>query len=203
MKKYLASIMIAFLVSCGTSTKEETPKESSEKDNSTEKVIQAEKEEELAKKKQEEKKLEKLRYYMNNSSVTDENGIRYNLSIKSNIVSKNALYRSEKIHYEYRYDKFDIVVNSYEINTVFKLYANGELKDKVELKGFLLESKRSDTDDVFAYCNDSYTYYPKIENKDIRKRKVSKFTGANCGLGKEINNKVINARIKAVKACNF
>lgn len=186
MKKYLACIIVAFLASCGTSSKEETPKENTKDETSVERLNQVEKDKELLKKKEENKKLEKLRYYMNNSLVTDENGIRYNLSVKEKTTAKNALYESEKIQYVSVYSQFHIVVKSYKITTSFELFANGELKDKVKLEGYLLESKRSDTNDIFTRCNDTYTYYPKLENEVTRKRKISKFTGANCGLGKKL-----------------
>lgn len=202
MKKYLVGITIAFLVSCATNSKEETTSNSTSKANSEVKTHK-ENSKELTKKKEENEKLEKLRFYLNNSSVTDESGIKYNLTVKPETVAKNALYTAKKIHYEYRYDNFDIVVKSYEITTLFKLFSNGELRDKIELKGFLLESKRSDKNDLYTFCSDSFTLYPKLESKDRIKSKVSKFTGVNCGLGTEINNRVRNERVKAVKACNL
>lgn len=207
MKKYLVSITIAFLVSCSTSIKKEnpieSPKVSSTSNTPSKSVIKPKNNKELIKKQKEKEKLEKLHYYVNNPSVTDENGIKYNLSIKSKIVSKNALYTSNKIHYEYRYDKFYVLVKSYKITTLFEFYANGELKDEINLQGYLLESKRSDKNDYGTFCSDSYTYYPKLENESTRKRKVAKFTGVNCGLGTDINNQVRNARIKAVKSCGI
>jgi len=205
MKNYFTLLVILTIVSCKTNIQKEEkslepkPKDSVIVTTKNKPVVNKKLEEE----KKENKKLEKLRFFFDNSTVTDENGIRYNLVVKEKTIAKKALYKSKKIHYEYRYDKFYIVVSSYEITTQFKLYTNGELVDNIELKGFLLESKRSDKNDYTAYCSDSYSYYPKLESEATRKSKISKFTGVNCGLGEETNNKVRVERIKAVKSCKF
>lgn len=196
MKNYFIYFVLVAFISCGVESSKEDNKPLS---SSAKTTIKEDKE--LLKKKEENKKLEKLRYYLNNSLVTDENGIRYNLSVKKKTIAKSALYESKKIQYISDYSQFDVTVKSYKMTTLFELYANGELKDKVQLEGYLLESKRSDKNDVFTRCNDTYTYYPKLEDEVTRKRKISKFTGANCGLGEKVNNQVINARIKAVNSC--
>ncbi len=204
MKKYFAIAVVILLTSCETNKQKEDKNNDLSKDSL---VVTTSKKplinKELEEKKKEKEKLEKLRFFLDNSSVTDENGIRYNLKVKKKTIAKNKVYRSNKIHYEYRYDKFDIVVSSYEITTLFKLYTNGKNIDNIELKGYLLESKRSDKNDYSTYCSDSYTYYPKLEDEATRKRKIAKFTGVNCGLGEEINNKVRVVRVEAVKACGI
>ncbi|MDE1206022.1 hypothetical protein [Tenacibaculum larymnensis] len=225
MKKYLASIMIAFLVSCGTSTKEETPKDNSKNDNSTEKVIQAEKEEELAKEKREEKKLEKLDYYLNNSFVTDENGISYKLKVVKTIIGQENMYTSKKMYVtkgDIGFDKY-VVVSSYRIKTLFKLKSNGKIIENIELEGFLVKSQlNGDTkynfwdsklnkwvvktkQDVIMLrnmsCNDSFIYYPQLDSKKHRKNRITEFTSVWCNFG--IGDDVKNAKIEAINKCGM
>lgn len=195
MKNYFIYLIVIAFISCGI----ESNKESNKSSNSTTETTTKDSKE-SRKKKEEKEKLEKLIFYTNNSSITDENGIKYKLSVKDVMLSKKPLYTSEAIHYENRYDSFDIFIKSYRITTIFKMFSNGELVDKIKLDGVLLESKRSDKNGLFTRCSDSYTYYPKLESDEVRKRKIAGFTGENCGLGAELNNKVRNERIKAVKA---
>jgi len=144
--------------------------------------------------------LKKVNYFSDNSSVTDENGISYNLKVKKVEVGRRKMYESEGINYVSRYDNIYITVSAFQIEEEFKLFSNGELKETVNIKGYLLESSRSDGDGYGKYCSDSFIFYPELNSKATKKSRIADFTGANCGMGERVNNQVKNERIKAVKA---
>lgn len=225
MKKYLACIIVAFLASCGTSSKEETPKDNTKNETSVERLNQVEKDKELLKKKEENKKLEKLRYYMNNSLVTDENGISYKLEVVKNIIGQENMYTSKKMYVtegDIGFDKY-VIVSSYRIKTLFKLKTNGKVIDNIELEGFLVKSQlNGDTkynfwdsklnkwvvktkQDVIMLrnmrCNDSFIYYPQLDSKKYRKNRITEFTSVWCNFGN--GDDVKNAKIEAINKCGI
>lgn len=145
--------------------------------------------------------IENTKYYLENDykKVTDSDGIAYELKVEKNEVSRKKMYESEKIYFE---KESFIVVSSYKTVYDFRLLSNGELKDVIQYEGYLIDSKRSDRNDLGAWCRDYYTYIPELDNEN-KKRIISDFTGGNCGMGEEINNIVKKNRIAAVKACGI
>lgn len=145
--------------------------------------------------------IENTKYYLENDykKVTDSDGIAYELKVEKNEVSRKKMYESEKIYFE---KGSFIVVSSYKTVYDFRLLSNGELKDVIQYEGYLIDSKRSDRNDLGAWCRDYYTYIPELD-KENKKRIISDFTGGNCGMGEEINNVVKKNRIAAVKACGI
>ena len=144
--------------------------------------------------------IKKVNYYYDNPTVTDENGISYSLNVKTVETSRRKVYESEEINYVGRYDNITITVRAFHIEEAFLLYSNGELKETVKIKGYLIESSRGDGDGYGKYCSDSFVFYPELDTKEIKKSRIADFTGASCGMGEVVNNKVKNERIKAVKA---
>lgn len=145
------------------------------------------------------KKIEKINSFLNNPTFTDKDGISYDLRVENNEINRRKMYESEKINYKSRYDDMFIIVSAYQVEEEFELYSNGDLKDVIKVKGYLLESKRSDRNDYGQYCSDTFIFYPELNTEETKKSRIADFTGVNCGMGKEINNKVKNERIKAVK----
>lgn len=145
------------------------------------------------------KELEKLNYFYDNPSLTDENGITYDLRVKDEEVNRRKVYESERTYYRTKYDEIYIVVSAYHVENEYKLYSNGELKGAVKVKGYFLESKRSDRNGFDQFCSDKFSYFPELSSEKTKKTRIADFTGANCGMGEEVNNKVRNARIKAVQ----
>ncbi|APG65904.1 MULTISPECIES: SH3 domain-containing protein [Tenacibaculum] len=145
-------------------------------------------------------KIKKVNYFSDNSSVTGENGISYNLKVKKVEVARRKMYESEGINYVSRYDNIYITISAFHVEEAFMLFSNGELKETVNIKGYLLKSSRSDGDGYGKYCSDSFIFYPELNTQTTKKSRIADFTGANCGMGEEVNNRVKNERIKAVKA---
>ncbi|MFY0603662.1 MAG: hypothetical protein JXQ93_06910 [Flavobacteriaceae bacterium] len=193
MKTFLKSSMILLLVlsmltSCNSSNQknknESTRKVKVEKDVDTERIEQ----------------IKKVKYFLNNPSVAGENGINYDLEVKTNEIERKKIYESEKIHYVSRYDSIYIIVSSYQIQEEFQLISNGDIKDVIKIKGYYFESKRSDRNGYGDYCSDSFIFYPELNTNETKKNRISDFTGVNCGMGSEINSRVKNERIKAVQS---
>ncbi|MEQ6122644.1 hypothetical protein AAON49_00420 [Pseudotenacibaculum sp. MALMAid0570] len=196
MKTFLKFSMIflvalSMLTSCNSSSQknkneenESTRKIEVEKDVDTERIEQ----------------IKKVKYFLNNPSVTDENGINYDLEVKTNEIKRKKIYESEKIHYVSRYDSIYIIVSSHQIQEEFQLISNGDIKDVIKIKGYYFESKRSDRNGYGDYCSDNFTFYPELNTEETKKNRISDFTGVNCGMGSEINSRVKNERIKAVQS---
>ena len=112
--------------------------------------------------------IESTMYYLENDykEVTDADGITYELKVEKNEVSRKKMYESEKIYFE---KGAFIVVSSYKTVYDFRLLSNGELKDVIQYEGYLIDSKRSDRNDLGAWCRDDYTYFPELDNKNKKK----------------------------------
>ena len=146
-------------------------------------------------------KIELTKYYLENDyrTVTDKDGISYQLKVEKNEVSRTKIYESEKINYIQDERSIFIIVSSFKVIYDFKLLSNGEVIDVIKYEGYLLDSKRSDQTSNQVFCNDADTYFPELDS-DNKNQKITNFTGANCGMGEEVNNKVKRERIAAVKA---
>ena len=143
---------------------------------------------ELIAKKSRQEKIKKTNYFLYNSSIEDENGITYALEVKDKEISRKKMYESEKIFFD---DSKYIIVSSYQIEVEYKLFSNEELKDVIKYEGYILESKRSDRNGLSDWCSTTIRFLPELNDDDRKKKIISKFSGENCGMGKEINNKII------------
>jgi hypothetical protein len=146
-------------------------------------------------------KIELTKYYLDNDyrTITDKDGISYALKVEKNEVSRTKIYESEKINHTYDERSIFIIVSSFKVIYDFKLLSNGEVIDVIKYEGYLLDSKRSDQTSNQTFCNDTDTYFPELDSEN-KNSKIANFTGVNCGMGEEVNNKVKRERIAAVKA---
>lgn len=152
-------------------------------------------------------KIELTKYYLENDykEVADANGIAYELRVEKKEVSRTKMYESEKINWQNEFNSNDrcfVIVSSFKVIYDFKLLSNGVLVDVIRYEGYLLDSKRNDRNDYGASCSDTDTYFPELDSEN-KNQKITDFTGANCGMGEEINNLVKRERIAAVKACGI
>jgi hypothetical protein len=152
-------------------------------------------------------KIELTKYYLENDykEVIDANGIAYELRVEKKEVSRTKMYESEKINWQNEFNSNDrcfVIVSSFKVIYDFKLLSNGVLVDAIRYEGYLLDSKRNDRNDYGAFCSDTDTYFPELDSEN-KNQKITNFTGANCGMGEEINNLVKRERIAAVKACGI
>lgn len=196
MKTFLKSFLI-LLVTLSTFTSCDSSKQKSKKEEN-ESMKKAKVEKEVNTERIEE--IKKVKYFLNNPSITDENGIKYDLEVRTNEIQRKKIYESEKIHYVSRYDSLFIVVSSYQIEEEFQLISNGDIKDTIKIKGYYFESKRSDRNGYGDYCSDNFIFYPELNTEETKKSRISDFTGVNCGMGSETNNRVKNERAKAVES---
>lgn len=152
-------------------------------------------------------KIELTKYYLENDykEVIDANGIAYELRVEKKEVSRTKMYESEKINWQNEFNSNDrcfVIVSSFKVIYDFKLLSNGGVIDVIKYEGFLLDSKRSDRNGFGVFCSDTDTYFPELDSEN-KNQKITNFTGANCGMGEEINNLVKRERIAAVKACGI
>jgi hypothetical protein len=146
-------------------------------------------------------KIELTKYYLENHyrTVTDKDGISYEVKVEKNEVSRTKIYESEEIKYTRDGRSIFIIVSSFKVIYDFKLLSNGEVIDVIKYEGYLMDSKSSEGTSAQIWCNDNYTYFPELDSEN-KKEIISNFTGGNCGMGDEVNNKVKRERIAAVKA---
>lgn len=153
---------------------------------------------ELVSNKDRDDKIETTKYYLSNEykNVTDKNGISYTLTIAKKEVSRKKMFESEKIIYQA--NLIPIVIRSYKVIYDFSLFSNGELKDTIRYDGYLIESQEADILKL-GFCSYTLIYFPELDSEN-KKEIISSFTGGNCGLGEDVNNLVVQNKIKAIKA---
>jgi hypothetical protein len=196
---YLLPILLLFVISsCKDENKESGVKtENIANELSNQKIEEEKKREDNDKKEERKLQIEKTEFYLRNSSISDENGITYRIEVEKVEIDREEKYKSQNIFFE---DKNYVFVSSYVVEYKYVLTANGDIQDEFQFFGYSLESRRDDSNGWGVFCSDTYTYIPELSSDEIKKEQIAEYTGQNCGMGSEVNDKVRKERINAVKA---
>lgn len=109
-----------------------------------------------------ENEIETLMFYINNFTYQDDNGLRYNISIKKNIIKKDLVYKSPIVNIK---EKVKRQISVYNITKEFLVYTNGNFIKKTVVEGFLFEDKDLGTEETLKICKDSIEILPELSNK--------------------------------------